>query len=39
MAAQLAQVETTIFQVCVQINNAKEKKNTQQPTGYAAETV
>jgi hypothetical protein len=39
MAAQLAQVETTIFQVCVSIKNVKEKKNTQQATGYAAETV
>jgi hypothetical protein len=30
---------TTIFQVCVQIKNVKEKKNTQQATGHAAETV
>ena len=28
-----------IFQVCVQTKNVKEKKNTQQATGYAAETV
>jgi hypothetical protein len=28
-----------IFQVCVQIKNVKENKNTQQATGYAAETV
>jgi hypothetical protein len=34
-----AQVETTIFQVCVSIKNVKEKKNAQQATGYAAETV
>jgi hypothetical protein len=26
MAAQLAQVETTIFQVCVQIKNVKRRK-------------
>jgi hypothetical protein len=37
--AQLASLETTIFQVCVQIKNVKEKKNTQQETGYAAQTV
>ena len=37
MAAQLAQVETTIFQVCVQIKNVQDKKYTQQTTGYAAE--
>jgi hypothetical protein len=30
-------LETTIFHVCVQINNVKEKKNTQHATGYAAE--
>jgi hypothetical protein len=39
MAAQLALLETTIFQVYVQIKNVKEKKNTQQATGYAAEKV
>jgi hypothetical protein len=39
MAAQLELLETTIFQVCVQIKNVKEKKNTQQATEYAAETV
>jgi hypothetical protein len=39
MAAQLAQVETTIFQVRVHIKNVKGKENTQQATGYAAETV
>jgi hypothetical protein len=39
MAAQLALLETMIFQVCVQIKNVKEKKNTQQSTGYAAEIV
>jgi hypothetical protein len=27
------------FPICVQIKNVKEKKNTQQETGYAAETV
>ena len=31
--------ETTIFQVCVEIKNVKEKKNTQMATGYAAETI
>jgi hypothetical protein len=39
MAAQLEKVQTTIFQVCVEIKNVKDKKNTQQATGYAAETV
>jgi hypothetical protein len=39
MAAQQAQLQTTIFQVCIPIKNVKEKKNTQQATGYAAETV
>jgi hypothetical protein len=29
----------SIFQVCVKIKNVKEKKNTQQATGYAPETV
>jgi hypothetical protein len=28
MVAQLKNLLTTIFQVCVKINNAKEKKNT-----------
>jgi hypothetical protein len=37
--AELASLETTIFQVCVKRKNVKEKKNTQQATGYAAETV
>jgi hypothetical protein len=29
-------LRNTIFQVCVQIKNVKEKKNTQQATGYAS---
>jgi hypothetical protein len=35
--AELASLETTIFQVCVKRKNVKEKKNTQEATGYAAE--
>jgi hypothetical protein len=32
-------LETTIFQVCVKIKNVKEKKNTQQATGYNSFTL
>jgi hypothetical protein len=39
MAAQLASLKTAFFQVCIKIKNVKEKKNTQQATRYAAETV
>jgi hypothetical protein len=39
MAAQIALLETMIFQVWFQIKNEREKKNTQQATGCAAETV
>jgi hypothetical protein len=36
---QLASLLTRIFRVRVKIKSIKEKKNTHQVTGYAAETV